>query len=74
MQKDSLLVIRNFYRSFNKVRMIKSRRLEWAEYVARMEEDRRIFNIFLSGALSEDGINKSEMGRVYRQNGRVLEC
>ena len=27
------------------VRMIKSRRLRWADHVARMEEDRRAFNI-----------------------------
>ena len=33
------------YRSINIVRLIKSRRLRWADNVARMEEGRRAFKI-----------------------------
>ena len=33
------------YRSPNLVRVIRSRRLRWAGYVARREESRRAFNI-----------------------------
>ena len=33
------------YRSPNIVRVIKSRRLRWADHVARMEEGRRAFKL-----------------------------
>jgi len=39
------------YRSLNIVRVIKSRRLRWAEHVARMEEGRSAF-IILTGTLT----------------------
>ena len=38
----------SFHRSFNIVRVIKSRKLRWAGHVARMEEGRSVFKI-LSG-------------------------
>ena len=37
--------LRRLYRSFSIVKVIKSRRLKWAEYVARMEEGKSTFNI-----------------------------
>ena len=37
--------LHSFYRSPNIVRMIKSRRLRWEGFIARMEEVRRAFNI-----------------------------
>ena len=37
--------LRILYRSPNIVRVIKSRRLKWAEHVARMEEGRSAFKI-----------------------------
>ena len=40
--------LHNLYNSPNEVRVIKSRRLRWAEYVARMEEGRGAFKILTS--------------------------
>jgi hypothetical protein len=37
--------LHNLYRFLNIVRVIKSRRLRWAGYVARMEEGRSAFKI-----------------------------
>ena len=37
--------LHSLYRSPNIVRVIKSRRLRWAEHVARIEESRSAFNI-----------------------------
>ena len=37
--------LHSLYRSPNIVRVIKSRRLRWAGYVARMEEGRSVFKI-----------------------------
>ena len=37
--------LHSVYRSSNLVRVIKSRRLRWAEHVARMEEGRSAFKI-----------------------------
>ena len=39
--------LHSLYRSPNKIRVIKSRRLRWAGHVARMEEDRSAFNILV---------------------------
>ena len=38
-------LLHSLYRSFNTVRVIKSRRLRWTEYVARLEEGRSAFKI-----------------------------
>ena len=38
--------LHSFYRSPNIVRVIKFRKLRWAEHVARMEECRSAFKIF----------------------------
>ena len=46
------------YRSPNKVRVIKSRRLRWAGHVARMEEVRSAFKI-----LTSKPIGKIPLGR-----------
>jgi len=40
--------LHSLYRSSNIVRVIKSRRLRWAGYVARMKEGRRAFKIIKS--------------------------
>ena len=45
--------LHSLYRSPNIVRVIKSRRLRWAEHVARMEESRSAFKI-LTGKLDGD--------------------
>ena len=37
--------LHNLYRSHNRVRVIKYRRLRWAQHVARMEESRSAFKI-----------------------------
>ena len=55
------------YRSPNIVRVIKSRRLRWAGYVARMEEVRSAFKIFAG---------KRPLGRPRRRwedNIRILK-
>ena len=41
------------YRSPNIVKVIKSRRLRWAEHVARMEEGRSSFNILTGKAIGK---------------------
>ena len=50
------------YRSPNIVRVIKSRRLRWAEHVARMEEGRSDFNI-----LTGKPTGKRPLGRPRRR-------
>ena len=50
--------IHSLYRSFNIVRVIKSRRLRWAGYVTRMEESRSAFKI-----LTGKPIGKKSLGR-----------
>jgi hypothetical protein len=39
--------LQNFYSSPNIIRMIKSRRMRWAGHVARMEEKRNAYKIFM---------------------------
>ena len=36
------------YRSFNTVRMIKSRRIRWVKHITRMEKGRSVFEIITS--------------------------
>ena len=48
----------SLYRSPNIVRVIKSRRLRWAGYVARMEKDRSAFKI-----LTDKPKGKKPLGR-----------
>ena len=50
--------LHSLYRSPNIVRVIKSRRLRWVGYIARMEEDRTTFKI-LTGKLT----GKRSLGR-----------
>jgi hypothetical protein len=50
------------YRSPNVVRVIKSRRLRWAGYVARMEEGRRAYKI-----LPGTPVRKRASGRPRRR-------
>jgi hypothetical protein len=50
------------YRSPNIVRVIKSRRLNWTGYIARMEEGRRSFKI-----LTGNPIGKVPLGRPRRR-------
>ena len=45
MQKALNEELHNLYLSPNIIRVIKSRRLEWAGHVARMEEGRSAFKI-----------------------------
>ena len=51
------------YRSPNIVRVIKSRRLRWAEHVARMEENRSSFKI-----LTGKPTGKRPLGRPRQIN------
>jgi hypothetical protein len=39
--------LHNLYSSPNIIRQIKSRRMRWAGHVARMGEDRKVYNVFL---------------------------
>ena len=50
------------YRSLNIVRVIKSRRLRWAEHVARMEEGRSAFKL-----LTGKPTGKRPLGRSRRR-------
>ena len=50
------------YRLHNIVRVIKSRRLRWAEHVARMEEGRSAFTI-----LTNKPTGKIPLGRPRRR-------
>jgi len=52
----------SLYRSFNIVRVIKSRRLRWAGHVARMEESRSAFKI-----LTGKPTGKRPLGRPRRR-------
>ena len=54
--------IHSLYRSPNIVRLIKSRRLRWAEHVARMEEGRSAFKI-----LTVKLTGKRSLGRPRRR-------
>ena len=58
------------YRSPNTVRVVKSRRLRWADYVARMEEGRCTFNI-LTGKTPKKRLPGRP--RCKWENGRILE-
>ena len=54
--------LHSLYRSPNIDRVIKSRRLRWADYVARMEEGRSAFNI-----LTGKPTRKRPLGRPRRR-------
>ena len=54
--------LHSLYRSPNIVRVIKSRRLRWAEHLARMEEGRSAFKI-----LTGKPIGKGPLGRPRRR-------
>ena len=54
--------LHSLYRSPNIVRVIKSRRLRWAEHVARMDEGRRAFKI-----LTGKSTGKRPRGRPRRR-------
>ena len=54
--------LHSLYRSPNKIRGIKSRRLRWAGHVARMEEGRSAFKI-----LTGTPTGKSPLGRPRRR-------
>ena len=65
--KDSQLETNRLYRSPNRVRVIKSRRLRWARHVARMG-DSSVFKI-VTGKPTE----KRPPGRSRRRWKRILE-
>ena len=54
--------LHSLYRSHNVVRMIKSRKLRWAGYLARMEEGRSVFKI-----LTGTPPGKRSLGRPRRR-------
>ena len=54
--------LHSLYRLRNIVRVIKSRRLRWADHVARMEEDRSAFKI-----LTGKPTGKGTLGRPRRR-------
>ena len=58
----------SLYRSPNRVRAIKSRRLRWAWYVARMEEGRSAFKI-----LTGKPTGKRPLGRPRREGNIRLD-
>ena len=54
--------LQSFYRSHNRVREIKSRRLRWAGHIARMEESRSAFK-----SLTVKPTGKRPLGRTRRR-------
>jgi hypothetical protein len=65
--------LHNLYSSPNIIRMIKSRRMRWAEHVARMGKTRNAYRILVEG--------KRPLGRQRRRwvdnikiDLRVIEC
>ena len=54
--------LHSWYRSLNRVRMIKSRRFRWAGHVARMEESRSAFKM-----LTGKPTGKRLLGRPRRR-------
>ena len=54
--------LQSLYRSPNRVRVIKSRRLRWAGHVARIEESRSAFKI-----LTGTPTGKTPLGRDSRR-------
>ena len=57
------------YRSPNIVRVIKSRRLQWAEHVARMEEGRSAFKILIPKPTGKRPLGRSR--RRWEDNIRL---
>jgi hypothetical protein len=58
--------LHNLYTSPNIIRVIKSRRIRWAEHVARMGEMRNVYKILIG---KPEGRNHSEDLRVY---GKII--
>jgi hypothetical protein len=52
----------NLYSSPNIIRQIKSRRMRWAGHVARMEDERNVYNV-----LAEKPEGKRPLGRPRRR-------
>jgi hypothetical protein len=50
------------YSSQNIIRKIKSRRMRWADYVARMEEERKVYRVFVG-----EPEGKRPLGRLRRR-------
>jgi hypothetical protein len=57
--------VHNLYSSPNKIRMIKSRRMRWTMYVARMEEKRNSYKILVG---RPKGKRSLVIGRRRREN------
>ena len=68
--------LHSLYRSSNIVRMITSRRLRWADHIARMEEGRSTFKIVIGKHTGkrplgrprrrwEDNIRMDQIGRAH---------
>jgi hypothetical protein len=59
----------DLYWSPNIVRMIKSRRLRWARYVARMDERRGVYRV-----LVEETVERDHMGDPGVDGSLILRC
>jgi hypothetical protein len=52
--------LHNLYLSLDIIRQIKSRRLRWAGHVARMREERKVYNVFGGKARRKETIRKTK--------------
>jgi hypothetical protein len=47
MEEDVQKKLQNLYSSSNIIRQIKSRRMRWARLLARMVEERKLYNVLM---------------------------
>jgi hypothetical protein len=59
-----LNIIRNLYSSPNIIRIIKSRRMRWAEHVARMRANRNAYRIFVGTTEGKRPLGRARRRRV----------
>jgi hypothetical protein len=52
--------LHNLYSSPDIIRQIKSRRLRWAGYVARVREERKVYNVFGGKARRKETTRKTK--------------
>jgi hypothetical protein len=73
--------LHNLYSWSNIIKQIKSRRMRWAEHVARMREERKVYNVLVGkpegkNHLEDQGVD-GRMGSertLGRLAGRCVDC
>jgi hypothetical protein len=61
--------LHNLYSSPNIIRQVKSRRMRWAGYVARMGEERKVYKVLVGSPKERDHSKDQDVGGVWDQNG-----